>query len=59
MSKETTRSVVVAAGEVTTRDGRKHKQGTKVSLPDVEARDLMRLGVVRAADAEPTKTKEA
>ena len=59
MSNKSTRSVVVAAGEVVTRDGRTHKQGTKVSVPDVEARDLLRLGVVRAAEAEPTKTKEA
>jgi hypothetical protein len=59
MSKETTRPVVVAAGTVTTRDGVTHKQGTKLTLNDVEARDLLRLGVVRAADAESTKTKEA
>lgn len=58
MSK--TRSVVVSAGEVVSRDGRKHKQGAKVSLPDVEARALIRAGVVRAAEAEPAKstTKE-
>lgn len=59
MSKETTRSVVVAAGQVTTRDGRTHKQGAEVTLPDVEARDLIRAGVVRGADAKPAAKKEA
>lgn len=52
MSKETTRSVVVAAGSVTTKDGREHKQGAKVTLPDVEARELLFLGVVREPAAE-------
>lgn len=56
MSKELTRSVVVSAGSVKTRDGVNHKQGTKLTLNDVEARDLLRLGVVR--DAEPAKTTE-
>jgi hypothetical protein len=50
MSKESTRSVVVAAGEVVTKDGKTHKQGATVSVPDVEARDLIRAGVVRAAE---------
>lgn len=58
MSKETTRSVVVAAGQVTTRDGKTHKQGVEVTLPDVEARDLIRAGVVREADAKPAAKKE-
>lgn len=58
MSKEPTRSVVVAAGEVVTRDGRTHRQGAKVTLSDVEARDLIRAGRVRDADAEPAKSSE-
>jgi hypothetical protein len=53
MSKEATRSVVVAAGSVTTKDGREHKQGAKVTLPDVEARELLFLGVVRDETAKP------
>lgn len=56
MSKESTRSVLVAAGEVKTRDGKTHKQGARVTLPDVEARDLIRAGVVREAPA--TKTEQ-
>lgn len=58
MGMQETRAVVVAAGEVTTRDGKTHKQGATVTLPDVEARDLIRAGLVRAADAEPAKTNE-
>jgi hypothetical protein len=58
MSNDKTRSVVVAAGEVVTRDGRKHKQGAEVNLPDVEARDLIRAGVVREASAKPAAKKE-
>lgn len=58
MSKETTRSVVVAAGQVTTRDGKTHKQGAEVALSDVEARDLIRAGVVRAAEAKPAAVKK-
>lgn len=56
MSKEATRSVVVAAGSVTTKDGKTHKQGAKVTLPDVEARELLFLGVARD---ETAKSKEA
>lgn len=58
MSKEATRSVVVAAGSVETRDGRTHKQGATVTLPDVEARDLLRAGVVRLAEPK-TAAKES
>ena len=43
------RSVTIAAAEVTTRDGKTHPQGATVSLPDVEARDLIRAGRARAA----------
>ncbi len=50
-----TRSVVVAAGEVNTRDGKTHKQGAKVTLPDVEARDLIRAGLVREATTSTEK----
>lgn len=52
------RSVIVSAGSVETRDGVTHKQGTKLSLPDVEARELLFLGVVREPDAEPAKANE-
>lgn len=47
MSK--TRKVTIAAGEVTTKDGKSYKQGASPSLPDVEARDLIRAGLAREA----------
>lgn len=52
---ESTRSVVVSAAEVKTRDGKTYKQGQAAQLPDVEARDLIRAGLVREASrtAEP------
>ena len=59
MSTESkTRSVVVAAGSVKTRDGKTHKQGAAVSLPDVEARDLIRAGLVREASATAEAQKK-
>lgn len=51
MSK--TRKVTIAAGEVTTKDGKTHKQGASPTLPDVEARDLIRSGLAREADNQP------
>lgn len=57
MSKTDTRAVVVAAGEVKTKDGKTHKQGATVSLPDVEARTLIRAGLVRDASV-PTAQDE-
>lgn len=55
MSKtEDKRSVTVAAAEVTTKDKKTHKQGATVSLPDVEARTLIRAGLVRDASATAT-----
>ncbi|MFB7798934.1 hypothetical protein [Isoptericola sp. NPDC056134] len=51
MSKTETRAVVVSAGEVKTKDGKTHKQGAALNLPDVEARMLIRAGIVRAAQA--------
>lgn len=55
---ENKRSVVVAAGQVKTRDGKTHKQGAVVELPDVEARDLIRAGVARAHVAAEPKTEK-
>lgn len=46
-------SVTVAVGSIRTRDGHTHQQGATVSLPDVEARDLIRAGHVRVADPTP------
>jgi len=51
MSKTETRAVVVSAGEVKTEDGKTHKQGVTLNLPDVEARKLIRAGLVRDAQA--------
>jgi len=52
MSKTETRSVVVSAGEVKTKDGKTHKQDAVLNLPDVEARMLIRAGLVRDAEAK-------
>lgn len=54
MSK--TRKVTIAAGEVTTKDGKTHKQGASPTLPDVEARDLIRMGQAREADKQSVET---
>lgn len=48
-----TRTIVVAAAHITTRDGRRHTQGATVTLGDVEARDLIRAGRVREVKPEP------
>lgn len=54
MSK--TRDVTVSAGSVKTRDGKSYKQGATVTLDDVEARDLIRAGLVR--EATPAKSEK-
>lgn len=60
MSTESkTRDVTVAAGQVTTKDGKTHKQGATVSLDDVEARDLIRAGLVREGTSAPKTEKGA
>lgn len=51
-----TRSVVTATA-VTTKDGKEHKQGATVTLPDVEARDLIRAGLAREAVIPATAEK--
>jgi hypothetical protein len=51
---EKTRSVVVSAPTAQTHDGKTHKQGAKLTLSDVEARDLLRAGVVREVDTKTT-----
>lgn len=59
MSTESkTRSVVVAAGEVTTKDKKTHQQGATVTLPDVEARMLIRAGLVREAPRAETQSEK-
>ena len=59
MSDSKTRDVVVSALEVRTRDGKTHKSDAKVTLPDVEARDLIRAGLVREAGTSTTEKKGA
>lgn len=53
-----TRSVVVAAGEVATKDKKTHKQGATVTLPDVEARMLIRAGLVRDASRTEAQSEK-
>ncbi len=52
-----TRAVVVSVPELTTRDGQKHTSGARLTLPDVEARDLIRAGAVHEP-AKATKTEK-
>lgn len=54
MSK--TRTVVTATA-LTTKDGRSHKVEATVTLPDVEARDLIRAGLAREAASPATAEK--
>ncbi|MFJ4107889.1 hypothetical protein [Oerskovia enterophila] len=54
MSK--TRTVVTATA-LTTKDGRNHKVEATVTLPDVEARDLIRAGLAREAASPATAEK--
>lgn len=54
---EKTRKVTLAVARVI--DGKNHKADATVSLPDIEARDLIRAGLARAADETPTSPAPA
>lgn len=58
MSNSKTRRVVVSVPKVETRDGRTYKSGQTVTLPDVEARDLIRAGRAREVAAAPASTTQ-
>ena len=54
---EKTRKVTLAVARVI--GGKNHKADTTVSLPDIEARDLIRAGHARVADETPTSSAPA
>lgn len=58
MSNSKTRRVVVSVPKVETRDGKTYRSGQAATLPDVEARDLIRAGRAREVTTAVTPTTQ-